>query len=80
MEEIKTKVCSKCGIEKDIGEFYLCANRSSGNRRSKCKDCFCQEQEQRRRNGKEIILENKYFNTLEEVKKNKYLNCLKDKI
>jgi hypothetical protein len=81
MEEIKTKICSKCGIEKDINEFYLISNSGDGRHRSSCKEChYCCTKKQRKRNTKEIVLKNMYLNTLEEVKKNNYLNCLKEKI
>lgn len=38
MEEIKTKICSKCKIEKDITEFFNRKERKSGYR-SECKKC-----------------------------------------
>ena len=36
-----TKVCTKCGIEKDVSEFYKDATRLSGYR-SHCKVCIKQ--------------------------------------
>lgn len=38
MEEIKTKVCTKCKIEKDITSFFLRKERKLGYR-SECKKC-----------------------------------------
>jgi hypothetical protein len=35
-----TKVCTNCGIEKDINQFYLRGGKYSPNsRKSKCKEC-----------------------------------------
>lgn len=38
-----TKICNKCGLEKDIDEFYTDV-RYIDNRMSSCKDCIREKQ------------------------------------
>jgi hypothetical protein len=37
---MNTKVCRKCGVEKELDEFYT-DRRVTDGRRAECKDCFC---------------------------------------
>ena len=39
MEEIKTKICSKCNKEKPLSEYHKRSNRPCGVR-SQCKQCY----------------------------------------
>lgn len=36
----ETKVCKKCGVEKEIGQFKLCIHKNGNYRRGKCNDCW----------------------------------------
>lgn len=40
MENIKTKICKKCGQELPITDFYF-RDKAKGIRRSECKYCHC---------------------------------------
>jgi hypothetical protein len=40
--------CKACGVEKDVDEFYV-NNPSTGTRKRICKDCFLEQQRERRR-------------------------------
>lgn len=37
---MKTRVCTRCGVEKSEGEFYV-KNKATGQRLSRCKTCHC---------------------------------------
>lgn len=54
---MKTKICTKCGIEKPITEFHW-RNKAQGTLRSECKEChinYMQAQYQRKKNAVEQI-------------------------
>ena len=64
-EQAKKKTCSKCNVEKELGEFYV-ESFKNGKLRSACKEC----NKQYRQDNKEIISERKkqrYQNNKEEV-------------
>jgi 5-methylcytosine-specific restriction endonuclease McrA len=50
---VQTKVCPKCGIEKDSSLFYKCASSKSGLGH-KCKSCHLLYSQSRREKNKEI--------------------------
>jgi len=50
---MQTKVCSKCGIEKEICEFHKCSKTLSGYR-AKCKLCINEESRDYSQNNREI--------------------------
>jgi hypothetical protein len=60
--ETKTKICSKCGVEKELSEF--CLRRDTGRYRNSCKDCDNKRQRQYRSNNKEKVskAKKKYYN------------------
>lgn len=59
----KTKVCLKCNIEKDSGEFHA-DNRTPGKRKAKCKKC---------ENERNVI----WYHSLPEDKKEKRLKRIR---
>jgi 5-methylcytosine-specific restriction endonuclease McrA len=77
--ENTTKICSKCGEEKDISEFY----KGSGKygRRSQCIICYNGKVSEYRENNKEKILETgkKYYQKHKKEKR-KYYEDNKDSI
>ena len=53
MEQSETKICSKCGKELPITDFYF-RDKAKGTRRSECKYCHCKkvkEDYQKKREG-----------------------------
>ena len=48
---MKTKICSKCGKEKDLSEFYK-VNRYKNKLRSECKKCQKEHQKRQRDKNK----------------------------
>jgi hypothetical protein len=48
----KTKVCSKCKVEKDEWEFYRC--QKTGGTRSQCKDCLDESSRNSREKNKAL--------------------------
>ncbi len=60
MEDIiKSKVCSECGIEKNLDCFNIRKDRKSGLR-SQCKDCDKKRNKQDRENNKQNYISNKF--------------------
>ena len=52
----KTKVCTKCGIEKNLDEFYPLSKNDKTRLRAMCKHCFrIQGQEYSKKNEKKRI-------------------------
>ena len=51
---METKVCKKCGIEKEPGEFYKQSHRD-GQYFSKCRSCVQQDQKEKRKTNYELI-------------------------
>lgn len=49
-----TKVCKKCGVEKELGEFYKQSKRE-GHYFSKCRACMQQAQKEKRKTNYELI-------------------------
>jgi hypothetical protein len=54
METVKTKCCSKCGVEKSLNDFYKNTMCSDGYR-NVCKTCCKQKQSEYRVSNNEII-------------------------
>lgn len=52
---MKTKICSKCGVEKPISEFEKASTGKHGVR-GDCKECVKERQKNRYKNNKEEIL------------------------
>lgn len=52
MEEVKTKYCNKCKIEKPVEDFYF-QNKAKGYLHSKCKNCVA-ESDRMRYNDPEV--------------------------
>lgn len=48
-----TKVCTKCGVEKSIDNFYF--RKDSGKYRNECKECLCSDRRKYRKENKEKI-------------------------
>lgn len=65
MEETETKVCSKCGVEKPLSDFYKAKNKGYEYHRGDCKDCV-----NKQRSGKYPELSVKW----KESRKIKYKN------
>ena len=62
-----TKICSKCGIEKDVSEFYKAKNSKRGD----CKECrrlYCKEYYQK--NKAQLSVKNKVYqeNHVDEIR------------
>jgi hypothetical protein len=70
---MSSKICKKCGIEKELSEFYKKSNGKFG-RQSICKICFKDLEHKRYLENKEKILKQKkeyYLNNKKEVLKQK---------
>lgn len=68
---MQTKVCSKCGIEKEICEFHKCSKTLCGYR-AKCKLCINEESRNYSQNNREIRnrIQQEWRNNNEEKVKN----------
>ena len=67
MEEIdltKTKVCTKCGCEKPLSEFYQDARVKKDGRQAQCKDCTKREKQLYRSTHKKERSEYEIFKRL----------------
>lgn len=65
MEEIKTKVCTKCGRELPIEKFSKGSNK--GGLQSRCKDCvseymkeYAEKKKRKRKENERVEFEKKY--------------------
>jgi hypothetical protein len=70
---METKICSKCGFEKSLTEFYV-SIKSKDGRRPRCKHCLNTESKKYNEKNKEKIIriKQKYVeNNKEKVKKTK---------
>lgn len=56
---MKTKICTKCGIERELNMFYADKSKIDG-KHSQCKSCDNEKQAIARKNPKYIIRFNKY--------------------
>lgn len=65
----KTKVCSKCGVEKDINEFYKSKSNKDGYM-GFCKECKNKYQKQYKEKIKNVI--KNMTNNIEKNTKKKY--------
>lgn len=62
IEKIKTKICSKCGEEKDINEFRKNKYNKNDGYRLECKDCskkYLRENYEKNKELKKIVIETK---------------------
>lgn len=77
---MKTKVCSKCGVEKPIDEFYKDKHRKDGVR-ADCKSCVCKRQKKYGDNHKEERKEyNKEYNETHKEELKLYRETNKEEI
>ena len=83
---MKSKICTKCKLKKNLNKFYKRKNRKNGNSfRSQCKEC-CKKQDELYRNNntkkRKQILKNYELKNKEKIKerKKKYYILNKEKI
>ena len=72
---METKICKKCGIEKNINEFYLDKHGNKEYYRSICRNCFSEEKKNYYLMNKEKILrkvKNYREEHLEKISERKY--------
>lgn len=66
-DEIQTKICSVCRIEKNVSDFYIA--KCKGTVRAMCKNCSYIKRKERYQKNKEVIIEQTAKYTVEKMKR-----------